>query len=183
MLKLTDGDKTYIKLTEGGDKPSSAFRIAYPEHEAVKYYLITEPGTPQRQKASEVLADAAKTKLQAKYIRNALMTYQDKMEEFSELSLEAATDLVQNARSEKVRADLAIEGIRHKIGTPVQKMQVQEKKVVVITFGEPPRENHASAMEGEVVEVDDQDGIVGMTDNDMEPTSPASYPLPEELTP
>ncbi len=85
MLQLTDGDKEYIKLTEGGEKPSAAFRVAYPEHDAVKYYNITEPGTPQRQKASEVLANAAKTKLQSKYIKNALMTYQDKMEEYSSL--------------------------------------------------------------------------------------------------
>ncbi len=140
MLKLTDGDKNFIKLYEAGEKPSAAFRQAYPDHDAVRFYLITEPGTPERQKASEVLKDAAKTKLQAKYIKNALMTYQDKMEQFSELSLETATELVVSARSEKVRADLAIEGIRHKIGTPVQKMAIQEKKVVHITFGRPPED-------------------------------------------
>ena len=88
------------------------------------------------------------------------MTYQDKMEEFSALSLETATDLVKNARSEKVRADLAIEGIRHKIGTPVQKIAVKEDKVVHITFGEPPKDE-SSVIEGEVVssEVDDQDEL------------------------
>lgn len=151
MQKLTDGDKEFIKLTEGGTKPSAAFREAYPDHEAVKFYLITDPGTPERQKASEVLKDAAKTKLQAKYIKNALMTYQDKMEQFSALSLETATDLVQNARSEKVRADLAIEGIRHKIGTPVQKIALKEDKVVHITFGAPPAEE-TQIIEGEVLD-------------------------------
>lgn len=156
MLKLTDGDKTFIKLHEEGEKPSAAFRIAYPEHDAVKFYLLTEPGTPQRQKASEVLKDAAKTKLNAKYIKNALMTYQDKMEEFSALSLETATDLVKNARSEKVRADLAIEGIRHKIGSPTVKITSQESKVVHITFGEPPRDE-SSVIEGEVVSDDGAD--------------------------
>lgn len=156
MLKLTDGDKTFIKLHEEGEKPSAAFRIAYPEHDAVQFYLLTEPGTPQRQKASEVLKDAAKTKLNAKYIKNALMTYQDKMEEFSALSLETATDLVKNARSEKVRADLAIEGIRHKIGSPTVKIASQESKVVHITFGEPPRDE-SSVIEGEVVSDDGAD--------------------------
>ncbi len=159
MLKLTDGDKTYIKLTEEGEKPSAAFRVAYPEHDAVKFWHLTVPGTPERQKAREVLADAAKNKLQAKYIKNALMTYQDKMEEFSALSLETATDLVKNARSEKVRADLAIEGIRHKVGSPTVKIASQESKVVHITFGEPPKDPNA-IIEGEVVsEVDDLSDI------------------------
>lgn len=154
MKKLTDGDKEFIKLTEKGMKPSAAFRVAYPAHDVVHAYVLSEPGTPQRQKASEVLKDAAKTKLQAKYIRNALMTYQDKMEEFSALSLETATDLVKNARSEKVRADLAIEGIRHKIGTPVQKIALKEDKVVHITFGAPPKDE-SSIVEGEVVSADE----------------------------
>lgn len=175
MLKLTDGDKEYIKLTEGGEKPSAAFRVAYPEHDAVRFWNMTTPGTPERQKASEVLANAAKTKLQSKYIKNALMTYQDKMEEYSALSLETAIDLVQNARSEKVRADLAIEGIRHKIGSPTVKIASQESKVVHITFGEPPRDE-STVFEGEVVEADDPDVFDGMINNDMVPTSQSSSP-------
>lgn len=158
MLKLTDEDKSFIKLSEAGEKPSPAFRAAYPEHHLVKLWHDTQPGTPDRQKASELLADAARGKLNAKYIKNALATYQDKMEEFSKLSLETATELVKSARSEKVRADLAIEGIRHKIGTPVQKMAIQEQKVVHITFGEPPSDGQngrTSVIDGDVV--DDQD--------------------------
>lgn len=138
MQQLSDGDKSFIKQVTAGDKPSPAFRAAYPEHYAVKLYHSTEPGTPDRQKAAEIVKDAAKNKLNAKYISKAMATYQDKMEEFSELSLETATELVKNARSEKVRADLAIEGIRHKIGTPVQKVAVQEQKTVYLTFGKPP---------------------------------------------
>lgn len=175
MLKLTDGDKEYIKLTESGLKPSTAFRDAYPEHDAVKFYLMTEPGTPQRQKASEVLANAAKTKLQSKYIKNAMMTYQDKMEEYSALSLETAIELVQSARSEKVRADLAIEGIRHKIGSPTVKISSQESKVVHITFGEPPRDE-STIIEGDVVEADDPDVFVDIPDTDTVPDFQSSSP-------
>lgn len=141
MQALSDQDKNFIKLKESGAKNSAAFREAYPDHDAVIAYKSTQPGTPERQKASEVLKDAAKTKLKTKYISRALATYQDKMEEFSELSLEAATELVKNARSEKVRADLAIEGIRHKVGTPVQKVAVQERKTVILQFGSPPDED------------------------------------------
>lgn len=151
MLQLTDGDKEFIKLTESGVKPSPAFREAYPEHDAVVFWNMTKPGTPDRQKAAEVLKQAAKGKLNTKHITRALTTYQDKMEEFSALSLETATELVKGARSEKVRADLAIEGIRHKIGSPTVKVAVQEKKVVILQFGAPPADNDRSYVEGEVV--------------------------------
>ena len=154
--QLTPEDKEFIKLHEEGVKNSEAFREAYPAHPATLAWGVTKPGSPERQKAAEMVKDAAKAKLQTKYIRRALATYVDKMEEFSVLALETATDLVQNARSEKVRADLAIEGIRHKIGTPVQKVAVQESRTVILTFGK-PKPDHSEAIEGEVVgdELDD----------------------------
>lgn len=153
--RLTNEDKEFIKLHEEGVKNSPAFRQAYPSHPAVIAWNITKPDTPERQKASEMVRDAAKQKLLTKYIRRALATYQDKMEEFSRLSLETATKLVKSARSEKVRADLAIEGIRHKIGTPVQKVAVKEEKTVILTFGRKPAKNpHADAVEAEVVSDD-----------------------------
>lgn len=156
MYMLSGGDKDFLKLYGDGVKPSAAFRQAYPEHEASQNYINSQSGTPERQKSSEVLRDAAKSKLKSQYIKNALMTYQDSMERFSALSLDTATDLVVNARSEKVRADLAIEGIRHKVGTPVQKVQVQEQKTVYLTFGAPPTELPINdIIEGEVIEGDD----------------------------
>lgn len=143
MIQLTPEDKQFIKLYQDGVKNSPAFREAYPDHPAVQAYNEAKPGTPERRKASEVVKDAAKRKLSARYITRAMTTYQDKMEEFSVLSLETATELVQNARSEKVRADLAMEGIRHKIGTPVQKVAVQEQKTVILTFGPSPQQDNA----------------------------------------
>lgn len=148
--QLSPGDKSFLKLIDSGERPSAAFRVAFPEHPAVVNWNRCEPGSPDRQRAAEVLKDAAKNKLRAKYMQNALTTYQDKMEQFSELSVQTAIDLVRNARSEKVRADLAIEGIRHKIGTPVQKVAVQEQKTVVLTFEKRPQ--HLTAVEGEVVD-------------------------------
>lgn len=135
--KLTPEDKEFIKRYENGEKKARAFRNSYPNHPAVIRYHNSEVGSPDRQKAMETIVVAAKTKLQAKYMRNAIVTYQDAMEKFSELSLDTATELVVHARSEKVRADLAIEGIRHKVGTPVQKVAVQEQKTVILTFQRP----------------------------------------------
>lgn len=146
-LKLTPEDKAFIKLYEDGSRPSTAFREAYPTHPAVIKWTQSEPGSPDHQKAAEAIKQAAKFKLGSKYMKKALTTYQDSMEKFSQLSLETATDLVVNARSEKVRADLAIEGIRHKIGTPVTKVAVQEKKVVYLTFDKPPEDREVIDVE------------------------------------
>lgn len=135
--KLTPEDKEFIKRIENGEKKAPAFRASYPNHPSVIKWHQTEHGSPDHQRAAELIVAAAKNKLQAKYMRGAIISYQDAMEKFSELSLETATDLVKNARSEKVRADLAIEGIRHKVGTPVQKVAVQEQKTVILTFQKP----------------------------------------------
>ena len=139
--KLSNEDKEFIKLIEAGSKKAPAFRQAYPNHPAVKKWKNSENGSPDKQRAIELIIAAAKNKLQAKYMQGAIISYADSMEKFSNLSLETATELVQSARSEKVRADLAIEGIRHKIGTPVQKVAVKEEKTVYLTFGKPPSDD------------------------------------------
>lgn len=149
LRQLTEGDKTFIKLHQAGEKRSTAFRKSYPEHPTVIAWDKSYPNTHERQRLSESIAQLAKQKLRSKYIQRALTTYMERMEEFSALSLETATELVQNARSEKVRADLAIEGIRHKVGTPVQKVAVQEQKTVYLTFAKP---NEGDIIEGEVAE-------------------------------
>lgn len=137
--QLTDEDKTFIKLINEGARKSTAFKEAYPNDHRVITAKTAEPGSPAYQHAAEAIADASKFKLQAKYISRALTTYQDSMEQFSILSLETATELVKSARSEKVRADLAIEGIRQKVGTPVQKVAMKEERTVILTFAKPTK--------------------------------------------
>lgn len=136
--KLTEGDKSLLKLVESGERPSPAFRKSYPDHPSVLAWNRSEPGSPDHQRAAEAIKQAAKNKLAAKYMTRALETYQDSMEKFSELSVRTAIELVESARSEKVRADLAIEGMRHKVGAPTQKVAIEEKAVVYLTFDKPP---------------------------------------------
>lgn len=149
---LSAEDKEFIKLIEAGSKKAPAFRQAYPNHPQVVRWHNSESGSPDRQRATELIIAAAKNKLQAKYMQKAIKTYQDKMEEFSNRSLDTAIELVSSARSEKVRADLAIEGIRHKIGTPVQKVAVRESKTVYLTFGDKPalEKNDPEVIDGEL---------------------------------
>lgn len=178
--QLTQQDKEFIKLHTDGVKNSKAFKQAYPDHPAVIKWNAAPLGSEERQKYAEVIKDAAKTKLKTRYISRALTTYQDRMEEFSLLSLETAIELVQGARSEKVRSDLAIEGIRHRIGTPVQKIQTTEEQTVILQFGRPPGDEsikvHSERAEGSssLIEGDDLDGTDDTTNTDTVPVAQTS---------
>jgi len=147
--RLSEGDKTFIVLVEQGNNPSPAFREAYPEHPAVIKFNQSEPGSPDRKTAAGQIKHAAKQKLAAQYMQPAIMNYQEEMEEFSQLSLKTAKELVKGARSEKVRADLAIEGIRHKVGSPTVKIASKEEKVVYLTFDKPPEQKEIIDIESD----------------------------------
>lgn len=135
---LTAEDKVFVKLVAKGIPRTKAFKTAYPNHPGVKRYMDIKPGEDPDRKyaATRNINQLAKDKARNGYIQKALATYNSRMDVFSEKAVETAIDLVENARSEKVRADLAIEGMRHKVGTPVQKVQVQQQQDIVITFGD-----------------------------------------------
>jgi len=153
---LSQEDKNFIKLINKGYNHSKAFRMAYPDNPSVKRYVdaVKNDDKPTRRLASLAVTDGAKSKLQTKHISRAMQVYQTKMEEFSDLAVDTAIELVQSAKSEKVRADLAIEGMRQRVGTPVQKVSVKEDKEVVITFGTPKEEiiDLDDIEEGEIIE-------------------------------
>lgn len=154
--QLSSGDKEFIKLISEGMKKAPAFRQAYPEHAAVIQWNNSEPGSPARIEAKDKIITAAKNKLQAKYMHGAIVSYQDSMEKFSELAVETAIELVKGARSEKVRADLAIEGMRQKVGTPVQKIAAQTQTTVVLTFGDRPEQPASQVIDAEMASEEEE---------------------------
>lgn len=156
---VSEEEKLFIKMVSEGVNRSKAFRVAFPQHPTVKRYIDAvknDAPAPVKRKASTQVTALSKDKLQTNHIQSALNTYQTRMDVFSDKSLETAIDLVENARSEKVRADLAIEGMRHRVGTPVQKVQVQEEKNVYIGFSNNhPDDDTSDIIEGEIVEDDE----------------------------
>lgn len=121
---------------------TKAFRKAYPDHpHTLLYNEAKEKGDKDlKVRAQRLVVQSSKTKLQAQFIQSGLEVYKEKMEEFSKASVDTAIELVKSARSEKVRADLAIEGMRHKVGTPVQKQAIKTEQTVYLTLGEKPEE-------------------------------------------
>lgn len=153
--RLSDSDKKFIELVAAGEKRTAAFRQAYPQHARVKQYMDIVPETPteDKRKIKQLISDSAKAKLQAQYIQDALVQYEDRMNELATLGLEVSEDLLRNGKSEFVKADLAKEFIRHKVGTPVARVISQDKKTIEFIWGRPDvRDDTSDIIDGEIVE-------------------------------
>jgi hypothetical protein len=137
---LTPEDKAYIKMVAQGGNRSKHFREAYPNHPTVQKYMDIvrkqESNPEERTRLRQSITQLSKDKLQASHIQSALMTYQSRMDNLAEKALVVADDLLDNG-SDKIKKDLAIEFIRHKVGTPVQKVQVASEQNITLSFGEP----------------------------------------------
>lgn len=81
------------------------------------YRNIYKPDEPK--KASHY--NLAKQKMNTYAISTLMEDYQERMDAIADLSLDVAEDILRNGRSEKTKADLAIEFIRQRVGAPVQK--------------------------------------------------------------
>lgn len=137
---LSHGDIQFIKLLFDGKPRVAAFREAYPDNKVVQRWHATRPlpvDSLERRRANDTLNDSATWKVNSKHIRKAIMTYQAKMDHLAELSLEIAEDLLTGARSEKVRADLATEFIRQKVGTPTQKSIQHTEQTITFSLDAP----------------------------------------------
>lgn len=147
---VTSEEKHFISLVGRGLKRSVAFRQSFPGHPTVIAY--NSAATPEeKRRLSQSIVTLSKSKVQTKHIQNAMVQYNKKMEQFTDAAVDTAIDLVQNARSEMVRKDLAIEGMRHRVGTPVQKVQVQQEKNVTLTFSGRHPDDVDDIIEGEVI--------------------------------
>ncbi len=155
---LSSEDKEFIKLIQEAKIPrSKAFLAAYPEHEHSVAYrrAIRDKNKEAKKRAGLLLVQVSKTKLQAQYIVRGLTTFQNKMDQLAEDSIDVLDDILNNGRSEKVRADIGIEMLRHKVGTPVHKMAVKEERTVYLTFSDP--DGRGDMPEATVVESNVQD--------------------------
>lgn len=169
---LSTEDKVFIKLVSEGMKKTHAFKIAYPNHESVMRYMdVTKDkeDAAVRTRAAGLVIAAAKNKLQTQRIQGALVTYQSRMDLLAEDALDVAEKIMKEGKSEKVRADLSVEFIRHKVGTPVVKQQIQEDKTVVLVFGDKiPDRNVEAIIEAEVVEEKAANPLTGVFNQDSD---------------
>lgn len=145
----------FIKLVAKGINRTKAYRMAFPNHPTVMKYmdLVKTNSDPQaRRDAGQSVTQLSKDKLQTKHVQAAMTTYVTKMDKLANDALETVDEIMNDhGASKKVRADLAMEMIRHKVGTPTQKVQVQEEKNIFIGFGDRHPDDADDIIEGEVV--------------------------------
>jgi hypothetical protein len=157
---LSDEDKLFVKLvSEGKMNRSKAFRTAYPNHPHSLNYreAFKSADATARKRAAMLSVQASKTKLQTKRIQTAMEKFQDRMDTIADKSLNVIDTILDHGRSEKVRADLAVEMVRHKVGTPTHKIAKSEEKVVYFGFGKPPKERDTEEIiEAEIIEESDE---------------------------
>lgn len=138
--QLSHQDIQFIKLLFDGKPRAAAFREAYPDNRAVQRWHKAQSlpmDSRERRNAKDNLQSAAIWKVNREHIRKAIMTYQKRMDRLAELSLTVAEELLTGARSEKVRADLATEFIRHKVGTPTQKSIQHTEQTITFSLDAP----------------------------------------------
>lgn len=155
---LTPEDRKFVRMVADGERRAHSFRKAYPNHPKVKRYMdiVTGKEEPkvedERKKLALSINVLAKEKAQAKYIKRHLENFSEAMDVLASKGIIVANEILDNGRSEKVKADLAIEFIRHKVGAPTVKVQQQIDKTVNLTFGAPPeRDDMSDIIEGEIV--------------------------------
>lgn len=151
-------DREFIRMVASGEKRARSFRQAYPNHPSVARYMDiinkrVEPEEGERSRLAVTIAQLAKDKVQTKAINSRLASFEESMDVLAAKSLIVANDLLDNGRSEKVKADLVTEFIRHKVGSPTVKVQAQVDKTVNLTFGAPPSADDMSdIIEGDIID-------------------------------
>ena len=82
-------------------------------------------------------SSSLQAKLKSQHITTLMEDFDDRMESMADLALDVSEDIMRSGRSEKVKADLAIEFIRQRAGAPVQKnINANVSRVVHVTVSD-----------------------------------------------
>lgn len=151
--QLTKVDLEFVSLMQQGFTKVEAYREAYRDHPNVKrlvaeveaadnvagldYKQVAEVRETAR-KAAANLRELAYQKAKRKDIRLAFHHIVKRMETLAADAVDVWEEIMLYGRSEKVRADLAMEAVSHQLGKPTQKVLSQSDNSITITIGEAP---------------------------------------------
>lgn len=163
QVQLTDEDRVFVSLLEQGFTKSEAYVNAYPNDKTLKKHLdIIQNAENQlqnenygsckyynelmreRSKAVQRIGSLARDRCRTQKIRLAFHHFTRRMEDLAVDALDVAYEIMNNGRSEKVRADLATRMIEHHIGSPTQKVLSQSQNEITITIGDAPADTRDS---------------------------------------
>lgn len=140
-LTLTEQDVAFVAAKSQGVSSIDALIQAYPDDEQIQEWAVLRDDIngKNREYAKLMLRKKAHSVTRRRPVEVLSQHYQNRIVQMGETALDTLEELMVEGRSEKVRADVAIEVTRHNIGNP-DKDQNSGQSTVVVVIGEPPKD-------------------------------------------
>lgn len=145
-LTLTEQDVAFVAAKSQGLNSIDALIQAYPEDEQIQEWALLRDDIngKTRDYAKLMLRKKAHTISRRRPVEVLTQHYKNRIVQMGETALDTLEELMIEGKSEKVRADVAIEVTRHNVGSPDKQEQNNQSTVVVI-IGEPPKDIRSQA--------------------------------------
>lgn len=140
-LVLTEQDIAFVAAKAQGLSNIDALIDAYPHHPRVKEWAtMRDSDDPKLREQGKLMLRRMAHMIQRRRPVTVLSEhYQRRIAQMGETALDTLEELMLEGKSEKVRADVAIEVTRHNLGNP-DKDQTKGAETVVVIIGEPPKD-------------------------------------------
>lgn len=145
-LSLTEQDIAFVAAKSQGLNSIDALIQAYPEDEQIQEWALLRDDIngKTRDYAKLMLRKKAHLITRRRPVEVLTQHYKNRIVQMGETALDTLEELMIEGKSEKVRADVAIEVTRHNVGSPDKQEQNNQSTVVVI-IGEPPKDIRSQA--------------------------------------
>lgn len=149
--RLSVQDAAFVLAKTEGMSSIDALIEAYPDDEVVKTMkpLRDSENYKDRNYANLILRRKAHQLMQSKKIKLLKEKYLERVQSMGNTALDVLEEIMIDGSSEKVRAEVAIEMLRHNIGNPDK--DAGGGTSVVVMIGSNPAKVQSQVIEGEVV--------------------------------
>ena len=133
--ELTQQDAVFVAEKMAGTSPIEAVILAYSHTDEEVKDLATlhrSPNIKEREYAKAMLRRKAYNIMRQRKIKVLTEHYQERMARMGDVALDTLEELMVEGRSEKVRADVAIEVVRHNLGNPDKDKSGNQNVVIMI---------------------------------------------------
>ena len=150
---ITVEDTNFVIAKESGMSSINALVQAYQSDEDIQMYaeLRDDKNKKTRDYASLMLRRKAYDKIRTKKISLLTDHYKQRITSLGNVALDTLEEIMVDGSSEKVRAEVAIEMLRHNVGSP-DRNEKNDTNVVVMIGTNPANTAVRTVIDGEVVD-------------------------------
>lgn len=145
-LTLTEQDIVFVAAKSQGKSSIDALIEAHPDDKQIQEWALLRDDIngKTREYAKLMLRRKAHAMQRRRAVEVLSEHYKNRIVQMGETALDTLEELMVEGKSEKVRADVAIEVTRHNVGNP-DKSQESSQSTVVVVIGEPPKDIRSQA--------------------------------------